>query len=91
MSAPKMEPVPDQPPSRRKWRWVIVAACVCLLSWLALGAGLLLDVGTGPMIVLASITAVSTEATMWLAALVLGVSVYQLRRQLWQNLRRRFR
>lgn len=77
--------------SRRKWRWIAVAASICVLSWLALGAGILLGAGTGTMIALAGIAAVATEGTVWLAALLLGVSAYQVRRQLWENLRRRFR
>lgn len=79
-----------QPASRRKLRWIAVAAVVCVLSWLALGAGIVLEVDTGTMLVLASIAAVATEGTVWLAALVLGVSAYQVRRQLWESVRRRF-
>ena len=75
---------------RHKLRWIGIAAGFCLLSWLALGAGILMDVGTTTMLVLATLAAVSTEGTIWLAALVFGVSAYQMRRQLWEGLRRRF-
>lgn len=91
MSAPTTKATSPQASSRRKWRWIALAAGVCVLSWLALGAGILLEVGTGTMIVLVSIAAVATEGTIWLAALLLGVSAYQVRRQLWENVRRRFR
>ena len=77
--------------SRRKWRWIAAAASLCVLSWLALGAGIVLDAGTRTMILLASIAAVTTEGTLWLAAFLLGVSAYQLRRQMWEKVRRRFR
>lgn len=81
----------QQRPSRRKLRWIAIAAGACLLSWLALGAGLLLEVDTGTMLVLAGIAAVATEGTIWLSALVLGMSAYQVRRQAWERLRRHFR
>ena len=67
--------------TRHKWRWIAVAASISVLSWLALGAS----------IVLAGIAALATEGTIWLSALLLGMSAYQLRRQMWENLRRRFR
>jgi hypothetical protein len=42
------------------------------------------------MFALATVAAVATEGTIWLAALLLGVSVFQVRRQLWESVRRRF-
>ncbi|AKC86584.1 hypothetical protein [Pseudoxanthomonas suwonensis] len=90
MNEANIKAISPQPPSRRKLRWIAVAAGICLLSWLALGAGILMGVGTGTVLVLASVAAVATEGTFWLTALVLGVSVYQLRRQLWERVRRRF-
>ena len=41
--------------------------------------------------VLDGIAALATEGTLWLSVLLLGMSAYQLRRQMWENLRRRFR
>ena len=77
--------------TRHKWRWIAVAASINVLSWLALGASIVLEVGAGTRIVLAGIAALATEGTIWLSALLLGMSAYQLRRQMWENLRRRFR
>ena len=72
-----------------KWRWVALAGAVCVLSWMALGVGIVMDAGVGAMVVLATLAAVTTEGTFWLAALTLGVSTYQARRQLWRALRAR--
>lgn len=80
-----------QAPARLKWCWIAVAASICVLSWLALGAGVMLGAGTGTRVVLAGIAALATEGTVWLAALLLGMSAYQVRRQVWGKLRRRFR
>jgi hypothetical protein len=81
----------SHPAKRRKWMWIKLAGTACLLSWLALAVGIGLEVDTGAMLVLAILVAVTTEGTIWLAALLLGVSVYQARRRLWQNLRQRMR
>ncbi len=43
------------------------------------------------MLVLVTLAAVTTEGTIWLAALLLGISVYQSRRRLWEKLRKRMR
>lgn len=40
-------------PSRKRF-WLVLAATVCLFSWLALGAGILLDVQAGTMLILAT-------------------------------------
>lgn len=72
---------------RRTWRWIALAGSACLLSWAALAVGIALKVGTGTMLILATMAAVTTEGTIWLAALLLGVSAYQARRRLWEKLR----
>lgn len=77
-------------PSRKRF-WLVLGATICLLSWLALGAGILLGVKAGTMIVLATLAAVATEALVWMAALILGVSVYQMRRNIREKLIRFFR
>lgn len=75
----------------RKRLWLTLGAVVCLLSWLALGLGLLLDVGTGAKLALATVAAVATEGLIWLAALLFGVSAYQMRQDLWKRVTRVFR
>ncbi|MGQ0798911.1 MAG: hypothetical protein ACT4NL_02205 [Pseudomarimonas sp.] len=74
-----------------RWRWLRLAVGVCLLTWLALGIGLAADIGLTPMLVLATLAAVSTEGLIWLTALLLGINVYNARRHLWQRLRARLR
>ncbi len=81
----------SQPTQRRRWFWIALAGTACLLSWMALAVGIALKAGTGAMLVLATLAAVTTEGTVWLAALLLGLSVYQARRRLWQKLRSRLR
>ncbi len=72
-----------------KWRWVALAGAASALSWIALGVGIVMNAGVGTMFVLATLAAVTTEGTFWLAALTLGVSTYQARRQLWRAFRDR--
>lgn len=81
----------SQPAQRRKWMWIKLAGVACLLSWVALAVGIGMEVGTSTMLVLATLAAVTTEGTIWLAALLLGVSAYQARRRLWEKLRQRMR
>ena len=91
MSAPSAdEVVRSQRRMRRARRWIVLASTVCVVSWIALITGVLMQVDTGIRIALATAAAVTTEGTFWLAALLLGVSVYQARRQLWATLKRRF-
>lgn len=95
MSAPDSMQDPAQdaqasPANRRKWRWIGLAGGACAVSWAALATGIALEADTPTMLVLATLAAVTTEGTIWLAALLLGVSVYQARQQLWRRLRRRF-
>ena len=76
------------PGQRRKWMWIKLAGIACLLSWLALAIGIGLKIGTGTMLVLATLAAVVTKGTIWLTAL-LGVSVSQARRRTWEKIRLR--
>jgi len=76
---------------RRKWIWIRLAGLACLMSWIALAVGIGLKVDTGAMLVLATLAAVTTEGTIWLAALLLGVSAYQARRRVWEKLRQLMR
>lgn len=65
------------------------ALALCLLCWIALGAGLFLGVGTTARLGLATAAALSSEAVVWVAAAVLGVRLYEARRELWRRLRLR--
>jgi len=76
---------------RRKWIWITLAGTACLLSWVALAVAMALDADTATVLVLATLAALTTEGTVWLAAALLGVSLYQARRRLWDRLRPRVR
>ena len=74
--------------ARRRRRWVIgIAATICIASWIALACGLLLGVGFQARLVLATAAALSTEALVWISAAMLGLSLFQARRELWQRIR----
>jgi len=93
-SKPLESAVPSQEPAKpsmnaARWRWLRLAVGVCLLTWLALGIGIVADVGFTPMLVLATLAAGSTEGLIWLTALLLGMNVYSARRHLWQRLLQR--
>lgn len=68
-------------------RWLLaLAAAVCLLCWLAMGLSLALDADRTLRLVFVIAAALSTEALLWLLAVVLGVSALQPRRHLWRKL-----
>lgn len=87
MSASSANETTEQQKMRRKWRWIGLSGVICLLSWIALAVGLLVQVDTGTRILLVSAAAVTTEGTFWLAALLLGVSVFKARQRLWQTVK----
>ncbi len=71
-------------------RWLLIGGgIICLLCWLALGIGLLMDAPRHTLIVLVTVAAVATEGFFWLAAAVLGVTAFQARRKIWRWLTRR--
>jgi len=71
-------------------RWLLIGGgIVCLLCWLALGIGLVMDTPRNTLIVLVTAAAVATEGLFWLAAAVLGVTVFQARHRIWRWLTRR--
>jgi len=80
-------------PRRRRFgarRGVLVGgAAICLGCWIALGIGIAMEVSKGTLFVLAMLAAVATEGLFWLAAAVLGVTVFQARRRIWNVLTRR--
>lgn len=65
-------------------RWLLVGGgLICLVCWIALGLGIAMDVSRGTLLVLATVAAVATEGLFWLAAAILGISVFQARRRIW--------
>lgn len=71
-------------------RWLLVGGgLICLVCWIALGLGIAMDVSRGTLLVLATVAAVATEGLFWLAAAILGISVFQARRRIWGWLSRR--
>ncbi|MFC0679627.1 hypothetical protein ACFFGH_17455 [Lysobacter korlensis] len=75
-------------PGGRKWKWIYLAGAACLLSWVALGIGIAVQAGTGPMVVLTTLAALTTEGLVWVTALVFGISAYSARRELLARLLR---
>jgi hypothetical protein len=73
--------------ARRRRLIIALAATLCVASWLALAAGLLLGVGLQARLALATAAALSTEALVWISAAMLGLSLFQARRELWHRLR----
>ncbi|MBU1187981.1 MAG: hypothetical protein KKC01_03020 [Gammaproteobacteria bacterium] len=72
--------------------WLLIGGgIVCLLCWLALGIGWVMDTTRNTLIVLVTATAVATEGLFWLAAAVLGVTVFQARRKIWRWMTRQGR
>ncbi len=78
---------PGQGAPRRRWPWIALGAFVCLLAWIAVAAGLALDVDRTTWILLVTVAAFATEGLVWLTAALLGLRVFEARRQLWQKLR----
>ncbi|MCD9096461.1 hypothetical protein LU699_17885 [Luteimonas fraxinea] len=74
---------------RRPWRWIALGGVVCVLAWVALGIGLVAGVDRTARLVLVTVAAVATEGLVWLSAALLGLRVFEARRQLWQTLRAR--
>jgi len=80
-------------PRRRRFgarRWILIGGgAICLGCWIALGLGIAMEVSKGTLFVLAMLAAVATEGLFWVAAAVLGVTVFQARRRIWGWLARR--
>ncbi|HMB38945.1 MAG TPA: hypothetical protein VKO85_07695 [Wenzhouxiangellaceae bacterium] len=71
-------------------RWLLIGGgLICLACWIALGLGIAMEVSRGTLFVLATLAAASTEGLFWLAAAVLGVTVFQARQRIWNRLSRR--
>lgn len=66
---------------------LVLITAVC--AWISLGIGLYLDVERGTRIVLAVVAALATEALFWTVAALLGVSVFEARKRLWNKIVRR--
>ena len=75
------------------WKKIVLAAVALAVTaaWLALPIGYAAGVDKTVWIVLVTIPAVATEAGFWIAAAVLGVSVFQARRKIWLWASRPFR
>lgn len=74
---------------RNRWRWISLGAIVCVIAWVALAIGLLSGVGFNARLVLVTVAAFATEGLFWLAAALLGISVFEARHAIWNALRQR--
>lgn len=74
----------------RPKRWLLlVGGVLCLISWVALGLGLFMDAPRNTLLLLATFAALATEGLFWVAAAVLGITVFQARQRIWGWLSRR--
>ncbi len=79
---------PESRLSRPK-RWLLIGGgALCLISWAVLGLVLFIDAPRNTLLLLATFTALVTEGFFWVAAAVLGVTVFQARRRIWRWLSR---
>lgn len=65
-------------------------AAVLVLAWAGVAVGFAIGVAKTTWVVLLTVAALATEATFWVVAAVLGVSVLQARGRIWAWLRRPF-
>jgi cytochrome c biogenesis protein CcdA len=64
----------------------IAVGVAALAAWIALGAGLYMDVSRQTRIILAVVAAVATEALFWSVAATLGLSVFEARKRIWRKI-----
>ena len=72
----------------RRLLWTLAAAVAVIAAWGWVGLGLApaLDAGRQARLIAAVAAAVATEATFWLCAAALGVSVFEARKRIWRQL-----
>lgn len=75
---------PRRKGSRVMWALTGLVFIAAVCAWIALGVGLYMGVGFTPRLILATAAAVTTEATFWLTAATIGVSVFEARRRIWR-------
>lgn len=64
----------------------IAVGVAAVAAWIALGAGLYMDVSRQTRIILAVVAAVATEALFWSVAATLGLSVFEARKRIWRKI-----
>jgi cytochrome c biogenesis protein CcdA len=75
----------------KKGRGFLIALSIgvgvaAVAAWVALGAGIYLDVSRQTRIILAVVAAVATEALFWSVAATLGLSVLEARKRIWRRI-----
>jgi hypothetical protein len=68
-------------------RVLAVGGVLCLVSWIALAAGIFMNAGFTTMFVPATVVALATEGLVWLTAVLLGTRAFKARRYLLQRVR----
>jgi hypothetical protein len=72
--------------------WIgILGAAVFLLAWGALAVAFVVKVELALWTTLVVIAAFASEAMIWCLAAMLGLSVFEARREIWRTLTRPFR
>ena len=77
--------------SKLKWGLGAVVLSACLASWVAVGLVIIFHRTVPALTVAATCAALSTEALMWTAAAILGVTVVESRKRIGAFLMRPFR
>lgn len=75
------QPKPLGRPTVKRW-FVVLGVALCAASWAAFAFGMVIGVGSGTRIALLTAALLISEGLFWLAAALLGVTVFQLRRRL---------
>lgn len=68
------------------WTLAAVTGAVAVAGWIALGLTLYLDADRQARLIAAVAAAVATEATFWICAAALGVSVFEARKRIWRKI-----
>ena len=80
----------------QKWKKIVLGAVAAVVgfAWLGLIVTIVLGVetvGKPAWIAIVTFAAVSTEIGVWITAAILGLSIFQARKRIWQWLTSRFR
>lgn len=90
-AAPAPASAPEKTSVLKKGRGFLIVLSIAVgvaavAAWIALGAGLYMDVSRQTRIILAVVAAVATEALFWSIAATLGLSVLEARKRIWRKI-----
>lgn len=68
------------------WTLALIVGAVAVVGWIGLAASLPLELDRSWRLGFAIVAAVATEATFWMCAAALGVSVFEARKRIWRKI-----